>query len=150
VVFEDVSDGIVATRFEAPSTVLDAPALLLARSGQSPSVGWDGVQFVVLWLDDHGSEIRGARVTSDGVGSSTGTGPPVPPPDARGPPALACTGSTCLVVWTEAGGAVALAAHITNGAAEPPEPIAYVSDTDLAVGAGGGHFLVVVHEATET
>jgi phosphoribosylformylglycinamidine (FGAM) synthase PurS component len=87
-----------SSEFLVDTSIVRGPA----RSSQLlPAVAFDGVNFLMVWQDDRGGVISGARVTPQGTVLDPAGILITPAPGDRGSPAIAFDGEHFLVVWEE-------------------------------------------------
>jgi hypothetical protein len=132
-------DGdIYGARVSADGTVLDPDGIPISRvegSQESPSIAWDGADFLVVWAELGGSpEIRGARVAPDGtVLDSTGLliwrGR-----SRQGRPSAAWGDSSFLVVWEDRRGLTGY--DITGARVSPAGVVLDTAGIEIAVAEG--------------
>jgi hypothetical protein len=72
----------------------------------APSVGWDGRNYIVTWINGNGDpeteDVMAARVSSSGRVLDQAPISVTTAPHGQGPPELAWTGTSTLVVWQDA------------------------------------------------
>jgi Protein of unknown function (DUF3152) len=114
VVWQDQRPGastdISAARVSEAGVVLDPLGIPISKASGNqwaPAVAFDGTSFLVVWQDDRstatGPDLYGGRVSSAGVLLDPGGIPISTAPGAQLMPAVARTGASSLVVWTEGG-----------------------------------------------
>jgi hypothetical protein len=87
-----------SSKFLIDTSVVRVPA----QFGQSlPAVAFDGANFLVVWQDDRGGVISGARVTPQGAVLEPAGIVITQVPGDRGAPAVGFDGVNFLVIWEE-------------------------------------------------
>lgn len=161
VVWQESRDGIerdiYGVRVSGAGVVLDAAGFAISTAANvqsSPAVAWTGTSYLVAWEDLRGGtfdyDIWGARVSPGGaVQDATGFAISTAV-NSQYAPAIACSGTNCLVVWEDVrgidsdiyGARVSLA-----GAVLDPAGIALCTlanaQADAAVAWDGTNYLVV-------
>lgn len=100
---------VYGTRVTGGGRVLDPGGIPIGASPSvqyAPSVAWDGRNYVVAWIDGTGSpegdDLKAARVTPSGIVLDRTPIAAATAPHGQGPPELAWTGTSTLVVWQDA------------------------------------------------
>jgi hypothetical protein len=96
---------IFAARIDRSGKVLDPegiPVTTVSNNQNFPSVGWNGKEFLVAWVDQRDSSIRAARVTSDGTVLDPEGLTVSDEPVVHAFPDVSCRkGDVCLVTWEQ-------------------------------------------------
>jgi hypothetical protein len=100
--------GISGARVTPQGTVLDSMGIDISRAvdhEDSPSVGFDGTNFLVVWQDDRAhvwiDDVYGARVTPQGAVLDTAGFAISRAANSQQHPALGLDGANFLVVWQD-------------------------------------------------
>ena len=100
---------VYGTRVTSGGRVLDPGGIPIGASPSvqyAPSVAWDGRNYIVAWIDGTGSpegdDLKAARVSPAGVVLDRTPIAVATAPHGQGPPELAWTGKSTLVVWQDA------------------------------------------------
>ena len=94
---------LYAARVSRTGTLLDPGGLLLATGVDEapPAIGFDGVNYLVVWSDDDACDIHGARIACTGAVLDPGGFAISSAPRSQRTPRLAFDGANYLVAWAD-------------------------------------------------
>jgi hypothetical protein len=107
--------AILGARIRADGTVLDPGGFPIAEGGSSPSIAYDGEQYLVTWTDADGSGIDGVWLSRDGA-IDPASFDIVDAGQWEWAPAVGCRAvSSCLVAWISGRTNEVRAARVEHG-----------------------------------
>lgn len=99
------ASDIYGARVSPQGEVLDPGGIPISTAIQDqfgPKVAWGGSSYLVVWLDARsGLAVFASRVSESGEVMDASGIRISRASDGQGPPALACDGATCLVIWVD-------------------------------------------------